>query len=193
MHFFFLRHTSLNVEPNIFYGQTDLDVSDSFRDELKIIKNKIKKENININKMNLYSSPLKRCKKLAKSLKEKIYLDNRLKEMNLGDWEMKKFSSIPEAEIRSWEEDLLNYKIPNGETNKEFLSRLKNFTDEITQLSFDEVFIVAHAGSINGMISNLTGEPFDKLVKNYWEKISYGSLSLIVVETNLGKIEYLGK
>ena len=54
MHFFFLRHTSLNVEPNIFYGQTDLDVSDSFRDELKIIKNKIKKENININKMNLY-------------------------------------------------------------------------------------------------------------------------------------------
>ena len=193
MHFFFLRHTSLNVEPNIFYGQTDLDVSDSFRDELKIIKNKIKKKNININKMNLYSSPLKRCKKLAKSLKEKIYLDNRLKEMNLGDWEMKKFSSIPEAEIRSWEEDLLNYKIPNGETNKEFLSRLKNFTDEITQLSFDEVFIVAHAGSINGMISNLTGEPFDKLVKNYWEKISHGSLSLIVVENNLGKIEYLGK
>ena len=90
--------------------------------------------------------------------------------MNLGDWEMKKFSSIPEVEIRSWEEDLLNYKIPNGETNKEFLSRLKNFTDEINKFNFDEVFIVAHAGSINGMISNLTGEPFDKLVKNYWEK-----------------------
>ncbi len=193
MNFFFLRHTRLNVKPNIFYGQTDLDVSDSFVDELKIIKKKIKKEGINIKKINLYSSPLKRCKKLAKSLKKEIFLDDRLKEMNLGDWEMKKFSSIPEVEIRSWEEDLLNYKIPNGETNKEFLSRLKNFTDEINKFNFDEVFVVAHAGSINGMISNLTGEPFDKLVKNYWEKISYGSLSLIVFKNNLGKIEYLGK
>ena len=129
----------------------------------------------------------------GEKFKKEIFLDNRLKEMNLGDWEMKKFSSIPEVEIRSWEEDLLNYKIPNGETNKEFFVTIKNFTDEINKLNFDEVFIVAHAGSINGMISNLTGEPFDKLVKNYWEKISYGSLSLIVFKNNLGKIEYLGK
>ena len=49
--------------------------------------------------------------KLLKSLKKEISLDDRLKEMNLGDWEMKIFSSIPEVEIRSWEEDLLNYKI----------------------------------------------------------------------------------
>ena len=26
----FLRHTSLNVEADVFYGQTDLDVSTSF-------------------------------------------------------------------------------------------------------------------------------------------------------------------
>ena len=37
-----------------------------------------------------------------------------------------------------------------------------------------DVFIVAHAGSINGMISILTGQAFDKLLKNYWEKLSMG-------------------
>ena len=37
----FLRHTSLNVEPDIFYGQTDLDVSASFEEEVKLIKKKI--------------------------------------------------------------------------------------------------------------------------------------------------------
>ena len=112
----------------------------------------------------VYSSPLKRCLKLAKSLHNEIHIDDRLKEMNLGDWEMKEFSSIEKNEIEKWENDLLNYKIPNGETNMDFLKRLKSFTDEIINLKKD-VFIVAHAGSINGMISNLTGEPFDKLVK----------------------------
>ena len=74
----------------------------------------------------------------------------------------------------------------------DFLKRLKSFTDEIINLKKD-VFIVAHAGSINGMISNLTGEPFDKLVKNYWEKISYGSLSLILNENDKNTIKFLGK
>ena len=53
--------------------------------------------------------------------------------------------------------------------------------------------IVAHAGSINGMISNLTNEPFDTLIKNYWEKIRYGSLSLIKRDKKENKIIYIGK
>ena len=55
--------------------------------------------------------------------------------------------------------------------------RLKEFTDEVCK-NEEDILIVAHASSINGMISNLIEEPFDKLLKNYWEKISYGSLSL---------------
>ena len=36
MKLFFLRHTSLNVEIDVFYGQTDLDVSDRFEEEVKL-------------------------------------------------------------------------------------------------------------------------------------------------------------
>ena len=161
MKIFFLRHTSLDVDKNIFYGQTDLDVSNSFNHELRIIKEKIKDEGINLSNFLVFSSPLIRCLKLAKSLSKDIHIDPRLKEMNLGDWEMKKFSSIEKNELENWENDLMNYKIPNGETNMDFLKRLKSFTDEILDLKQD-VFIVSHAGSINGMISNLTGDPFDK-------------------------------
>ena len=44
MNFFFLRHTSLNIEKDIFYGQTDVDVSKNFNKELKNIKIKLKKK-----------------------------------------------------------------------------------------------------------------------------------------------------
>ena len=43
------------------------------------------------------------------------------------------------------------------------------------------------------MISILTDEPFDKLVKNYWEKIKHGSLSLIEIQEGTTQIKYVGK
>ena len=104
-------------------------------------------------------------------------------ELNLGDWEMKK-KSIPTQLINEWE-NILTFQIPNGENNKSFLLRLKNFVSDLKKQK--DVLIVAHAGSINGMISILTGQPFDKLLKNYWEKITHGSLSLVELKEGIVK------
>ena len=50
MKVYLLRHTSLNVRENTFYGQTDLDVSENFKNELSEIKKK-KSQNIKLKKM----------------------------------------------------------------------------------------------------------------------------------------------
>ena len=192
MNIFFLRHTSLNVEPDVFYGQTDLDVSNTFEKEVKIIKKKIDELITKDYKVKVYSSPLQRCRKLSQKISDNVILDPRIMELNLGDWEMKPKQSIPKELVENWEKDMINFTIPNGESNKKFLQRLKEFTDEICKTD-EDVLIVAHAGSINGMISNLTGEPFDKLLKNFWEKISYGSLSLLKKESKQFIIKFIGK
>ena len=188
---FFLRHTSLNVEIDVFYGQTDLDVSDRFEEEVKLIK-KIKNFNIDTNSIKVYSSPLKRCIKLTNKLTKNYIVDERIKEMNLGDWEMKKMSSISKKEKLDWENNLLSFKIPNGESNNEFLKRLKSFLEDIFKFN-EDALIVCHAGSINGMLSLLTKEPFDKMVKNYWELIKHGSLSLIELKNELIITKIIGK
>ena len=192
MKLFFLRHTSLNVEIDVFYGQTDLDVSDRFEEEVKLIKKKIKNFNIDTNYIKVYSSPLKRCIKLTNKLTKNYIVDERIKEMNLGDWEMKKMSSISKKEKLDWENNLLSFKIPNGESNNEFLKRLKSFLDDIFKFN-EDALIVCHAGSINGMLSLLTKEPFDKMVKNYWELIKHGSLSLIELKNELIIEKIIGK
>ena len=192
MKLFFLRHTSLNVEIDVFYGQTDLDVSDRFEEEVKLIQKKIKNFNIDTNSIKVYSSPLKRCIKLTNKLTENFIVDERIKEMNLGDWEMKKMSTISKKEKLDWENNLLSFKIPNGESNNEFLKRLKSFLEDIFKLN-EDVLIVCHAGSINGMLSLLTKEPFDKMVKNYWELIKHGSLSLIELKNELIITKIIGK
>ena len=192
MKLFFLRHTSLNVEIDVFYGQTDLDVSDTFEEEVKLIQKKIKNFNIDTNSIKVYSSPLKRCIKLTNKLTENYIVDERIKEMNLGDWEMKKMSSISKKEKLDWENNLLSFKIPNGESNNEFLKRLKSFLEDIFKFN-EDALIVCHAGSINGMLSILTKEPFDEMVKNYWELIKHGSLSLIELKNELIIKEIIGK
>ena len=110
--------------------------------------------------------------------------------MNLGI-EMKKMEDIPKNMLDEWENNLLAFKIPNGESNSG-MKRLDNFLENIIKQNND-VLVVCHAGSINGMISLLTNEPFDKLVKNYWEKIKHGSLSLIEVENGVIKKKIIGK
>ena len=192
MKLFFLRHTSLNVEIDVFYGQTDLDVSDRFEEEVKLIQKKIKNFNIDTNSIKVYSSPLKRCIKLTNKLTKNYIVDERIKEMNLGDWEMKKMSSISKKEKLDWENNLLSFKIPNGESNSEFLKRLKSFLEDIFKFN-EDALIVCHAGSINGMLSLLTKEPFDKMVKNYWELIKHGSLSLIELKNELIITKIIGK
>ena len=192
MKLFFLRHTSLNVEIDVFYGQTDLDVSDRFEEEVKLIKKKIKNFNIDTNYIKVYSSPLKRCIKLTNKLTKNYIVDERIKEMNLGDWEMKKMSSISKKEKLNWENNLLSFKIPNGESNNEFLKRLKSFLEDIFKFN-EDALIVCHAGSINGMLSLLTKEPFDKMVKNYWELIKHGSISLIELKNESIITKIIGK
>ena len=192
MKLFFLRHTSLNVDIDVFYGQTDLDVSDRFEEEVKLIQKKIKNFNIDTNSIKVYTSPLRRCIKLTNKLTENYIIDERIKEMNLGDWEMKKMSSISKKEKLEWENNLLSFKIPNGESNNEFLKRLKSFLEDIFKFN-EDALIVCHAGSINGMLSLLTKEPFDKMVKNYWELIKHGSLSLIELKNELIITKIIGK
>ena len=192
MKLFFLRHTSLNVDIDVFYGQTDLDVSDRFEEEVKLIQKKIKNFNIDTNSIKVYTSPLRRCIKLTNKLTENYIIDERIKEMNLGDWEMKKMSSISKKEKLDWENNLLSFKIPNGESNNEFLKRLKSFLEDIFKFN-EDALIVCHAGSINGMLSLLTKEPFDKMVKNYWELIKHGSLSLIELKNELIITKIIGK
>ncbi len=192
MKIYLLRHTSLDVGPDTFYGQTDLDVSKTFDKEVKVIKKKLNDEGVDIKKLKVISSPLKRCTKLTDRICGYYQTDDRIKEMNLGDWEMKDRNSIPGDLINEWENNLLNFKIPNGESNKVFLSRLNNFLQDVTRLGEDSL-IVCHAGCINGMVSILTGESFDKLVKNYWEKIKYGSLTFIEIEKGKVLNKFLGK
>lgn len=152
MEIFLIRHTTPLVEKGTCYGQTDLDVTDSFHAEANMIKTHLPDSIVAV-----YSSPLQRCKKLAQHLfpHNPINLHNNLMELNCGSWEMQKWDDIPRHEIDPWMNDFVTVSTPKGESYIDLHQRVVACFQQISQLSGPSA-IVAHGGVIRSILSHIT-------------------------------------
>jgi alpha-ribazole phosphatase len=148
-----IRHTSLQIQSGICYGQSDIDVAASFMDEALGTQSKL----TNIAFDAVYASPLQRCVKLANALNlgEPI-LDNRLKELHFGDWEMQAWDDIPRDIFDDWAHDYANLAPPNGETFSQLQQRGIHFLDEMLSKHLNEnVLVITHGGLIRALLAHV--------------------------------------
>tara|TARA_Y100000766_G_C18760812_1_gene533321 strand:+ start:86 stop:592 length:507 start_codon:yes stop_codon:yes gene_type:complete len=138
-----IRHTSLDVPPGTCYGRLDLDVSDKFESEAKIVKEKIP-----TNIKRAFCSPSKRCILLAEFLGLTYCIDYRIREMDFGIWEGKLWDEIDRTEMDAWASDVADYRIPNGETFREVVFRVGEFLENTPE---EEVILITHAGVIKAL------------------------------------------
>lgn len=95
----------------------------------------------------VYSSPLTRARLLADYCGyHATRLDNRLKELNFGRWEMQLFDRIDDEYIQNWYDNFVDAPIPDGESFREMYNRVANFFDELKTRDFENVLIFAHGG-----------------------------------------------
>ncbi|MFI1743709.1 alpha-ribazole phosphatase [Thalassobellus sediminis] len=170
MEIYLIRHTTPDIEKGICYGQSDLGLKSNCSEEFEAISNQIelKKD------FKVISSPLKRCKLLAKQFNDEIVFDDRLKELNFGDWELKAWNDIPEKDSNPWMEDFVNVAVPNGESYIQLASRVHAFFEEITHSeSNQDLIIISHAGPIRAILAKLLKLP---LKDSFNIKINYGDI-----------------
>ena len=177
MEFILIRHTKVNTKEGVCYGHTDVDLAPSFEKEKKAIQKRLSHHNFDV----VYASPLSRCKKLAESLfaNKEINYDDRLKELNFGDWEgldWDKISSSSEAE--AFFNDYINTACPGGESYQDMLNRVKAFYNEIeTKHEGKKIAIVTHGGPIRAFICVVEGaSPMDAFER----KVDYGEVVRVV-------------
>jgi len=146
-----IRHTSVDVPSGICYGISDVSVANSFPEEAAQIQ-----EQLDILQLGrIYSSPLKRCTQLASVLfqEKKLTLDDRLRELDFGDWEMQAWNSIfNSSEGKAWFHDYAHASCPNGESFAELVARVKSFLDELKANENEQIAIITHAGVIRALM-----------------------------------------
>lgn len=168
MEVYLVRHTETTCEKGICYGQSDVDLKEPFLEPFKSIKKQIPSDAI------VFSSPLSRCTLLANYLTSSITVDSRLMEMNFGDWEMKNWDAIPEANFTPWMTDFVNVTVPNGESFVALHHRVTDFLATlISEYNSKKIVIVTHAGVIRSILCAISNLPLKDAFTN---KVDFGSV-----------------
>jgi alpha-ribazole phosphatase len=125
---YLIRHTTPAVARGVCYGQTDLDVTESFEEEAEAIR-----QCLPATIRAVYSSPLQRCTRLAKALFPHLSLQLRdhLMEIDCGQWEMRTWDELPKEEIDPWMADFVNIRIPGGESYLHLHQRVTRCWEDI--------------------------------------------------------------
>ena len=143
MEIYLIRHSKVVVDNGICYGQSDVELDGSYLETLRVYEQRLPDGFDQV-----YSSPLKRCKTLAKDLSNDVLFDDRLKEFNFGDWELCAWDDISSRDSKNWFDNYITQPTPNGESLIEFSHRVSSFIKELESENLDKVLIVCHAGVI---------------------------------------------
>ncbi|PEJ56185.1 hypothetical protein CN692_18605 [Bacillus sp. AFS002410] len=183
-----IRHTeSIGNKQKVYAGKTDFDLTETGLLQMKKVVTQLAKMIDSTSNYTLYSSPLRRCTALSEEIElftgatKKI--ESRLHETNFGVFEGKSYADLlkemPEI-VEKWNEDLLNFQIPNGESLKQCAERVNVFVREMTAIN-EDIIVVTHGGIMKLLLLN-----FLHLDLNQFWKFYTGNGCIIEIEYNDG-------
>ena len=193
MEIWLIRHTTPKVAKGIAYGQTDLEVSEDYESQKQRILDHISND---LPDGVLYSSPLQRCKQLAEDLAahhdKDVKLDDRIKEVNFGVWEMAAWNEIPAETLNPWMNDFVNFRVPEGESFLDLQERVVSFWDDLLKqhTAGEKLMISTHSGVIRTLLCHILEIP----LKNAFRlDLHYGTISKITHKNDLTKVVYFNQ
>ena len=155
----------------IWQGQTDIPLNETGEQQALAMAQRLQDQGIQA----IVSSDLRRAKRTAEVLGEMtnlpVLLDERLREINLGDWEGLHISAIlaqyPDL-FRRRELDPWRIAVPNGESALQVRSRaLAAVADIQRRFRCQRVAVVSHGFLIAVLIAEFRPHPFGSL----WELV----------------------
>lgn len=174
---FVVRHGETDWNKNFrFQGQTDIKLNDTGREQALKLRPILQQLQIE----SLYSSPLSRAIETVEiatqDFKLSVQKDDRLRETFLGDAEgltqeevLQKFGEDSLTKWRSYEERLLDYHFPNGESKRQLMFRARQVFLEIAQNSNrNSICIVSH-----GMLMRAMSYVFSEGIA--WDQHAFGN------------------
>ncbi len=163
----FIRHpeTDWNKQKR-YMGNADIPLNDKGKKQARIISGYFKNKNISV----IYSSKLKRALETAELIAKphnlKVKQDERLNEIDFGEWEGLTFGQIQKEYPKLAKKYLanpLNAKIPQGESWIRFRNRVNKALKRILAREKGVIAIVSHGGVNRVIICELLKIPFSHL------------------------------
>ena len=152
-----IRHSPVKLSKKICYGRIDVPMAKSFKNDLKKIKSQLdKKYDV------VYTSPSQRCTLVATGLGfNEFEIDEKLFELNFGDWEGIEWSKINHIKLNYWMKNFVQKSPPRGESFNKMYLRVKSFIEELRSKNFNKVLIISHSGVIRCFLKYFLNFPLN--------------------------------
>lgn len=139
-----VRHTSVDVPTGTCYGQTNVPLRSTFKEEAMIVASALQGY---APFDRVYTSPLSRCTRLATFCGyADAQRDKRLLEMNFGEWEMQRYEEIEDLQLQAWYADWKQVSATGGESFVQQYERVAQFLSELKEKPYSKVAIFSHGG-----------------------------------------------
>ncbi|MDP4153309.1 MAG: histidine phosphatase family protein [Bacillota bacterium] len=170
---YIIRHAEArgNVD-RIFHGITDGKITENGYAQLKCLSARMSKINLDV----IYHSDLSRTTETALAVRNgrdiPMIADPRLREINGGEWEGKKWTVFPKKypeETEYWLNDFSKFIAPRGESVRELYDRAVSAVKDIVSKNKGKtIAIVTHGTLIRTLTAFLKGLPLEKVDEVAW-------------------------
>ena len=169
MQVFLIRHPRPFLDLGICYGRLDIEAEDPQPVAARL--KPLLPEGTAV-----FSSPLQRARLLAEALDPETRIDERLSEMDFGEWEGQPWDAIDRDALDAWAADTLHYTPPGGESVARLQRRAIDF---VASLSDSPVALVTHAGIMRALLGHWRQLPVAEWTQL---KFDFGSMLKIEIE-----------
>ncbi len=192
MDVYLVRHTTPNVKSDICYGQADVGLASTFDDEFNQLNTKIS----HLVDPLVFTSPLQRCLNLAQKAVEhfnfrSLKTDERLLELNFGDWELKPWADIPQGVLGEWSDEHVKEAPPNGESYFQLHQRAAEFLKDLGECKHSkEALVFTHAGVIRALVSEALNKPLREASR---VEVKFGSVTHIIINDGITRLGFVNR
>lgn len=158
---YLIRHPAVAVLPGTCYGQSDVALLEPVATLAASLREKLPTH------FTLLASPLTRCRQLAEAL-GKPQLDERLMEIDFGEWEMQAYDAIPRPLIDDWANDPLHFRAHEGESVMQMAERAIQALQDALATQAQALVIVSHGGPLRAIAGHLQGLPAEE-----WSRLEF--------------------
>ena len=150
-----LRHPPVHA-PGLCYGRFDPPLPDDLESRVRRVLPKLAAVR------SIVCSPLQRCalpaRMIGEALEVTVLTDERLQELDFGDWEGRRWNDIDRRASDHWAADPLRRAPPGGETFEQLCERVGSAVADAASLP--SPLVITHAGPIRALWFLLDGISF---------------------------------
>jgi alpha-ribazole phosphatase len=151
-----IRHPAVDIAAGVCYGQTDVLLLGDVTESARALRARMDALRVPGCIGEWRTSPLSRCRLIAEALGP-ARSDPRLKELDFGAWEGRRWDDIDRAMLDAWAADLHHARAHGGESLAQFTRRVTQWFDDASTQGTSPIHVMTHAGVIRVLAGHLLG------------------------------------